>query len=157
MRLDLSGLLKEKGAGLGYREKVEVDLPKEEIEVSGPVDVDLGFTNTGDAIWMQGTITARVKLPCSRCLKEYEETITAKVEEQLKQGAGLEDEDVVFEIDDSGCADLSEIIRQSLLLNIPIKNVCSKDCKGLLKDEGGKKIPDPRLAKLKEIKFKGEK
>ncbi len=157
MRLDLSGLLKEKGAGLDYSEDVAVDFPKDELDLAGPVKAALGFTNTGDAIWMQGKISAPVKLECSRCLKEYVETITARVEEQLKQGARAEDEDIIFEIDDSGCADLSEIIRQSLLLNIPIKNVCSKTCKGLLKDGDGKKAPDPRLAKLKEINFKGEK
>lgn len=157
MLLDLSGLLKEKGACLDYKEQVAVDFPKDEIEVSGPVEVDLGFTNTGDGIWVQGKIKALVNFPCSRCLKEYKETVTAKVEERLKKAASSEDEDVVFEMDETGSVDLSEIIRQSLLLNIPIKTVCSKDCGGFLKDIEKKKAPDPRLAKLKEIKFKGEK
>ncbi len=157
MRLDLSGLLKEKGAGLDYKGKVVVDFPKEEIEVAGPVEVDLGFTNTGDGIWMQGRIKASVKVSCSRCLKDYKETVTAKIEEQLKKGASAEDDDVVFEIDETGSVELSEIIRQSLLLNIPIKTVCSKDCEGFLKDAAKNKCPDTRFAKLKEIKFKGEK
>lgn len=156
MRLDLNGLLKEKGASLDYKEKIAVDFPRDEIEVSGPVEVDLCFTNTGGSIWAQGKLKALVKVPCSRCLREYEEAITAKVEEQLKKEPGPEDQDVVFEIDKTGSVDLSEIIRQSLLLNIPIKTVCSKDCKGLSGDAGQKKVPDPRLAKLKEIKFKGE-
>ncbi|MFA5104228.1 MAG: DUF177 domain-containing protein [Candidatus Margulisiibacteriota bacterium] len=157
MRLDLSGLLKEKGAGLGYKEKVAVDFPRDELEVVGPVEVDLAFTNTGGSIWAQGRLKANIKVPCSRCLKEYEEAVTANVEERLKKKPGPEDEDVVFEIDETGSVDLSEIIRQSLLLNIPIKTLCSADCKGLLKDADEKKVPDPRLAKLKEIKFKGEK
>lgn len=157
MRLDLSGLLKEKGVGLNYKEKVPVDFPKEELDVIGPVDADLCFTNTGDSIWMQGILKAQIMVPCSRCLKDYEETVTAKVEEQLKKGSVREDEDIVFEMDEAGAVDLSEIIRQSLILNVPIKTVCSKDCKGLLKDTAGSKVPDPRLAKLKEIKFKGEK
>ena len=157
MRLDLSGLLKEKGAGLDYKEKVAVDFPKDELEVTGPVEVDLCFTNTGGSIWAQGIIKALVLLPCSRCLKEYKEAVSAKIEELLKKGTGSEDEDIVFAIDETGSVDLSEIIRQSLLLNIPIKTVCSADCQGLLKDAEKRKAPDPRLAKLKEIKFEGEK
>lgn len=157
MRLDLSGLLKEKGASLDYKEKIAVDFPRDELEVAGPVEIDLCFTNTGGSIWAQGTVKALVMVPCSRCLKEYEEGVTAKIEELLKKGPGPEDEEIVFAIDETGSVDLSEIIRQSLLLNIPIKTVCSADCKGLLKDTGERKAPDPRLAKLKEIKFKGEK
>jgi uncharacterized metal-binding protein YceD (DUF177 family) len=88
MRLDLGGLLKEKGAGLAYKEKVAVDFPKDEIEVVGPVEVELCFTNTGDGIWVQGNVKALVMASCSRCLKEYEEVVTAKVEEQLAKGSG---------------------------------------------------------------------
>ncbi len=157
MRLDLSGLLKEKGAGLEYKEKVAVDFPSEELEVAGPVDVDLCFTNTGGGIWMQGDISADIKVPCSRCLRQYCQKVTARVEERIKKNIAPDDEDIVFEIAEDGSTDLSEIIRQSLLLNIPIKPVCSAGCKGLLDGAVSGKVPDPRLAKLKEIKFKGEK
>ncbi len=152
MLLDLSEILKEKGAQLEYKDKVVVDFPKEEIEVNGPADVDLTFTNAGDTIWANGTVSAFVKLACSRCLKEIDSKIVFDVEEELKKGATDED-DVVFGINEENKVDLSEIIRQGLILNIPIKTVCESGCKGLGDIKGPEKKIDPRFEKLKEIKF----
>lgn len=152
MLLDLSEILKEKGGQLEYKDKVTVDFPKEEIEVNGPVDVDLTFTNAGHSVWANGTVSAFVKLVCSRCLKEIDSKIVVDVEEELKKGAKDED-DVVFGINEDNKVDLSEIIRQGLLLNIPIKTVCDSDCKGLRDNKQPEKKIDPRFEKLKEIKF----
>lgn len=153
MFLDLNDIFKEPSVKISFRDFVETNFVKEEIDISGLVEVDLNFTNTGNAIWMEGTISADVNLCCSRCLKEYVERVSAKIEERLiRKGAIIED-DVVYELDDANRLDLTEVIRQSLIINVPIKPLCCLNCKGIHIEEIEKEI-DPRLRKLREIKTK---
>ncbi len=152
MLLDLNGLLKEKGVRILYSENVYVEVPKEEIDIVNPVNVNLEFTNTGDGLWMQGKIVANVHLNCSRCLENYVGQIVAVVEERLKKQSDVEEDDIVYEIDEHGNLDLTEVIRQSLIMNIPIKTLCSESCDGIEIEEV-KKLIDPRLEKLKQIKL----
>ena len=67
-----------------------------------------------------------------------------------KHEVEVPDEDVIFPVNDDNKVDISEVIRQELILNMPEKPLCSKDCKGFSEGKKEKKI-DPRLEKLKEL------
>ncbi|MBI5755226.1 DUF177 domain-containing protein [Candidatus Peregrinibacteria bacterium] len=76
-----------------------------------------------------------VLLSCSLCLKEYRERIFIdhfEGEFYLSPPQGREIAEQYFTIDKKKLEiDLSEIIRQTLLLHFPVFPVCSKSCKGL--------------------------
>ena len=80
----------------------------------------------------------------------------------------METEDGDLYIDDTGTLDLSEVLRQHLILNRPVKSICHPDCNGICPLCGGDSIDhwcqpreqcdDPRwteLAALGQSKERG--
>ena len=111
MKLDLTGLFNGTESRLTVKEYLNVDFAGDEVYVTGPVDLDFNFFKAGDVVIGKGTVKAKVKLLCSRCLKEIDETVSVDVFEQfnkevtLKAESGeieLEEDDFVFPIDDDG-------------------------------------------------------
>jgi uncharacterized protein len=138
-------------------------------------------------VLLQGNLTAHVTAPCKRCLKDVEQDVPVAftlnlvpeslargddvggkeaTEEEKAQGerAGsfeLEDADEV--IFDGKTIDLDPIVREQVLLALPMSAVCREDCKGLCAQCGQnlnekqcgceQKVIDPRLAPLMNIKL----
>ena len=159
MRIDLTDVLKEVGNELHVKEKVPVDYPKDEIDIAGPVDVDLDFMNIQGSVLAKGRIKADVKLECSRCLREFILPVEADIEEQFRREVPerpgteveLKEDDFVFPIGEGNKIDISELMRQELIASLPMKALCSKDCKVIDGSSQGTKRIDPRLAKLKDL------
>ncbi len=164
MKIDVSDLLKSLGAELKVNESERISLAGDDVELTSPVTVALKLVNTGGTVLVTGTLKTSVKLNCVRCLKEFDQPVSIKIEEEYAKKVPsrkadkdeeieLKDEDFVFEIGEDNVIDLDEAIRQNTIVSLPIKPLCDKACK--LKEptkEKGKKI-DPRLAKLTELKI----
>ncbi len=112
-------------------------------------------------------VQTKVTHQCDRCLDEFEEPLDLQFEFLIYMGDGevlSEEEDVLQISNDVQEVDLSERIREQLLLTIPMKILCREDCEGLcagcgvaLAEEAcscEKEVIDPRWAKLKELKEK---
>ena len=115
-----------------------------------------------DGVVLRGTLTAKTELRCTRCLEAFSRSVEISFDEvyslsRTKEEVGIEERP--FPPD--GRIDLEPIFREYALLDIPIKHVCSKDCKGLCPicganrnkedcDHSQERI-DPRMAKLKQL------
>ena len=127
--------------------------------------LELDIQKSADEYYCQGALTADVTLECARCLKHFKETLMngtdfiagpAKPESQKE----IDDEDHVY-YDHELRADLWEIIRQTVILAVSLKPLCSEDCRGLCPQCGTnlnqKKCKctvskvDPRLEPLKKL------
>lgn len=105
----------------------------------GKVEVSLSLQKTGDEYFCQGTLRADVSLQCSRCAKEHPESLEGTMDFIIRaEGAPsedgpevIDDEDYVYMQGNNETADLSDLVRQSLLLAMPMKPLCSEDCRGL--------------------------
>jgi len=95
--------------------------------------------HTGRGVALSGEGAADVMLTCMRCLDEYCEHVTFTIEEQvhpeprfaLRRGAvGFEEDDEVH-IGTDNTLDLGEILRQHIVLHLPLKPLCRADCPGL--------------------------
>lgn len=143
MKLDLSEIV----AHLGKRIKYDIDEPPYEEIASGlrcveRVTGSAAFSNTGRAIVVRGSFRTRVELECGRCLRPFELDVESPIEEALVM-AGLppeladeeETEEVPEEEQDplfvDSIFDLEEYLRQSIVIAVPIKPLCSEECKGL--------------------------
>lgn len=142
MKINVSEILKVPGASTPFDAQgcVEpfknVDFP---LELCGPVIVRGVATSIGDGIYVQANVKGTVKLVCSRCLspfnREFDLNCEARFVEQERSLSGRvdrEDEDDVetFFLEGSQC-DLDEMIKHELVLSLPMKPLCSPDCKGL--------------------------
>ncbi len=143
MKLDLS----EIAAHLGKRIKYAIDeVPIVDAE-SGlkcvePIRGDVAFTNTGRTIDVRGKFHTTIELECGRCLRAYKLPVEAPIEEELPlegQPWAPEAAEEVEELPEEekeplfveNIFDLEEYLRQSILVNVPIKPLCEEACKGL--------------------------
>jgi uncharacterized protein len=87
--------------------------------------------------YCQGTIAAPVEQECSRCLNLFDDDLVGDLNFTIRAGdikpvRALDDEGEIFFIRASEpIVELNEIIRQSLILSLPLKPLCSQDCKGI--------------------------
>ena len=97
------------------------------------------LTHTNRGIAVSGEGVAYVSTECIRCLSQYCEHVNFRIEEQVhpephfahRRGSeGFEEEgDVSIRPDNT--LDLGEIIRQHIVLHLPLKLLCRSDCPGI--------------------------
>lgn len=134
-----------------------------------PVEASFHLERKGDGILAEGTFTTTAVVPCSRC----SEPVSVPISDQfviLYLGAtetfrGEEVELAATEMDvdvlKDDCLDLSSLLRENVLLNLPLQPLCRADCRGLcphcginLNDASCQcraQEPDPRLRPLQHL------
>ncbi|MGE4271469.1 MAG: DUF177 domain-containing protein [Desulfitobacterium sp.] len=104
----------------------------EGITFVAPVHVQLQVNNTGDSLLVQGTIDAEVNAQCGRCLEPFHYTIHQDYEDEWVYAPQAMEEQMetvlVFEKDE---IELSERILEQIVLALPMRFICSSECKGL--------------------------
>jgi uncharacterized protein len=104
-------------------------------------------TRLSDGVLVQGDVKADVQLQCSRCLDDISLPVDARLEEQFQPTVDVEtghaithndseEDDTLFKIDANHMMDLTEPVRQALLVAIPMRPLCREDCKGLCPECG---------------------
>lgn len=125
-----------------------------------PVRLDVSRT-TGNGYALRLRFSASLEGPCMRCLGPAAPAFDVDVREVHQPGGGVElQSEYVDENDD---LDLRAWVRDSFLLSVPGQITCTPDCRGLCPtcganlnddpDHAHEAEPDPRWAKLSEIRF----
>jgi uncharacterized protein len=113
-------------------------LPEEIISVKD-ASLSVAIQKADDEYFCQGTVNATVTLTCSRCLAEFDSELSCKTDfiarsdKTLKaeKNAIPDDEDYVLMHGNDLRADVTDIVRQTMILSLGLKPLCSDDCKGL--------------------------
>ena len=123
-----------------------------EVRVNGTV------MNTGDSLRVAGTVRTSKQFICDRCLAEGEREIALDFSEDYAKTPGDTDEAVLY---DGDAIILDDLVRDTLLVAEPLRELCKSDCKGLCPvcgqnlNEGqcdcDTFVPDPRLAALESL------
>ena len=79
------------------------------------------------------------------------------------QAVELEEEDLTFSVFDGEVIDIDELVREQVILAIPVRVLCREDCRGLCPTCGADRNfkecgcesaeTDPRWAALKNLRF----
>jgi uncharacterized protein len=102
------------------------------------VDVDCLITKTSGTVFIKGLFSAIIDICCSRCLEraslpigsDFAYTlIPAKAE--AREDLELMPEELEISYYQGDFIDLAPIICEQIILQIPIKALCSEECKGL--------------------------
>ncbi len=163
---DLGGLRLSAGEGRSLDLSVAVDpfsfggelYPVEPAVV--PVRLDISKT-TGDGYALRLRFGATLSGPCMRCLESASPTFGVDAREVSQPG---ETEELTSPYVHRGILDLHQWARDALALALPAKVLCDAECAGLcpvcganLNTAGPEHVherePDPRWAKLSEIRF----
>jgi uncharacterized protein len=170
MKVDLRLLRAERGAVL----QVDCDEPLQsgiaEIPFTVPVEGRLTLTNLGAVLRVEGRVRTVAGLVCDLCATPFELRLEAAVEEEIDwapeeadaaQEAG---EAYLTHAGDTPFLDIDAVVRDALVLALPMVARCSPDCRGLCsrcganlrvepcrcEQEGARTAADPRLASLAE-------
>jgi uncharacterized protein len=108
-------------------------------EVEGFVEGKANLIRISRGVLVQCKLTAEVKLICSRCLNTFLCPMSFAVAEEFLPisnvsgdlGLSSPEQSEEFTINNKNILDLSELIRQYLLLNLPMKPLCRPDCPGI--------------------------
>ena len=145
MKLDLESTAHTPGAR--WTDEFTLPLPPDaELDLAEPVHGTLTVTNTGRLLLVQGELIAKVRLECSRCTEPVIYTVTAPIEEEFSirgpEGAPLEPVETIDVEEPEASAfadnllDLTELVRQQILVSLPLRPLCRADCKGLCPECG---------------------
>lgn len=124
-------------------DKVDFSISKEHLdidELDGSVKGSFILTKSKRRIRIKGEINFKYNITCARCLEESTMEFEAPTEGIFEQGNlhFTKGQEVELSADDS-CTyyyngdqiDVNQLIRDTIILRIPIKPLCKPDCKGL--------------------------
>ena len=94
--------------------------------VCRPVDAEYVFDGSGFSV--KGTLKTSLHSQCARCAKEFEEPFETKFDERFEKNADEDGECYGFSGEE---LDVSQMLRDAILLNMQPYSVCRPDCRGL--------------------------
>lgn len=111
-----------------------------EVTLASPVRYDLVVTKLEDGIArVKGSVKADLNLNCVRCLEQFNFAAEGNLDIELMPKAmipsaaefELRGSDLDTEYYEGDEIDLDDLIREEILLNVPLRPLCSDECKGL--------------------------
>jgi uncharacterized protein len=148
----------------------EIDLEIEGASLKNDARIEAVITRHIAQADVEGEIIAGVELECSRCLQPVERTLkfpfrasfVAPEHYSEAKEVELRADDLEIAVLGDNRVNVAELVREQILLNLPVKVYCADDCKGLCPQCGanrnlidckcGEKDIDPRWAALKNLK-----
>lgn len=171
MRVNVADLKLEAGS----HKTVPVEIALEPVEMAGqsfafdrPFAGEAEIWNLGDRLLARVSIAGEARLECSRCLTAFTLPLRLSFEEEFVEGTvpdsrGEEEETgrtvTAYEGD---AIDLSDPLRENVLVELPMKPLCKQACEGLCPTCGANRnegscdcvettTVDPRLAALQKL------
>jgi uncharacterized protein len=118
------------------------------------------LTRTNQGVLVQAKFEGKVIAECVRCLTEFGQILTAEIDELFTYPPDKAD-DPQTTISEQAILDLTPMLREVLLLDMPIQPTCKPDCLGLCPYCGENRNEvqcshpeaeiDPRMAVLKTL------
>ena len=125
---------------------------------------------THQGVLVRSQLETQVRLTCSRCIREFERRSELTMEEEffptIDPATGRktelpEESEGVVHLDGQHDLDMSEVVRQYVLSEVPIKPLCREECPGLCPECGSNlnkekckcntASADPRWGSLAEL------
>ena len=139
MQINVSKLLKET---VGSEREYQVDGTINIMENGkcNAVQGNVRLTRTNRSILVKCKINTKIESACARCLAIFDYPLVLEFEEEYfpisdTTDVGFRepcsDEADYFTIDEHQVIDLTEAIRQYVLISVPMKPLCRQDCAGL--------------------------
>jgi uncharacterized protein len=106
-----------------------------DVNFDSPVEVKVRLEKLARQIIVRSEIATSASFSCDRCLADFRQQIASKysimyVEEESEAGR-FPPEDVRVMRNDATVVDLSDDVREMVLLSVPLKLLCNEECRGL--------------------------
>jgi uncharacterized protein len=117
------------------------------VPVDSVIELDLRLESVMEGVWVSGTADIEVEAECARCLEPVEWGETLEIAQMFEYEAtdargavlppsdGEDDADELPVIHDD-LIDLTEVLRDAVVLALPLAPLCTADCPGLCPECG---------------------
>ncbi len=147
----------------------------ESFRIASPVRLAFEIFKDKSTFRLVGTTKTTLEVPCSRCLEPLVVPVDAQFDLRYQPhstnvGEGeleIEEDDLTTAFYQNEEIDLEQLMREQFYLALPMKPLCSRDCKGLCPTCGTnlnratcdckRDVTDPRLAVLKNLEVRSKK
>jgi uncharacterized metal-binding protein YceD (DUF177 family) len=92
---------------------------RDRVAYKQPIHVRVSANCVGKTLVVHGKLSTTVRLECNRCLKTYDHPVE------------IQDYRFAAEVKGDETVDLTESIREDIILTLPMKRLCAPECKGL--------------------------
>ncbi|HEX8473609.1 MAG TPA: DUF177 domain-containing protein [Pyrinomonadaceae bacterium] len=164
--------LNERGESFAHTYNLDaLALDDEDAQLTGETRITGRASRKDEQVRLVGKIETGVEVHCSRCLRpvkvpveaEFDERyIPAATESLTDELAELQPDDLGFSTYEGESVDVDDLVREQVLLALPMRPLCREDCKGLCPTCGTdlnvdacsceQKEIDPRWAALASLK-----
>ncbi|MFE6622990.1 YceD family protein [Streptomyces sp. NPDC008086] len=141
----------------------EIDAPKDfgiqgvvGVPEGAPVELELRLESVMEGVLVTGTARAQAEGECVRCLEPLQLDVEAEFQEMFsypdaddrgrhhsaEPGDDAEDDEDRLFLED-GLFDLEPVLRDAVVLALPMQPVCQEDCPGLCAECGARLADDP--------------
>ncbi|SMB93588.1 uncharacterized protein SAMN00017405_0057 [Desulfonispora thiosulfatigenes DSM 11270] len=142
----------------------------EDIKLESPLEISLDIAFDNQIITVEGDFEVHLHSNCDRCIENASFALNVTIKEKLIKQSDLcylsnlsqetidEEYQVLYSLD----LDLTDLVTENIILNLPTKILCSEACKGICpycgknlnkeKCNCANEQIDPRLAILAEFK-----
>lgn len=168
MLINLSELFSRDGKEKNYTLDIEKDAfqtPDGVYEVVSKEPVVLRIRNLGDRkLLMEGKVKFSLSIPCGRCLEPVVCPFDLDIDQELDMKQT--EEERVESLDEQPYVsgynlDVDQLLSNELLLNLPMKVLCSENCQGICNRCGAnlnhgscscdQSSPDPRMSVIQDL------
>ena len=147
-----------------------IDYHSSEIKQVAPLEVTATAELLEGQIRIEGQLETKIEMVCARCLEPVIEDVNRSFDlfySPLPKGAKpkedqLKDDDTEIAFFEGDGLFLADVLREQVLLALPLKVICQSDCRGLCPNCGANlnheecrcetHATDPRLAPLARLK-----
>jgi uncharacterized protein len=139
MRIELDKLVEHGGKFTRLYQANDLPLDDPEVRLIGSAEVSGRLRRDGNDVALRGKLTTKLEVVCGRCLQPIELPISADFSERFVREVSwaaeeqheLLAEDLNISVFDGEGIELDDLVREELLLAVPVNVLCREDCKGL--------------------------
>lgn len=139
MRIELDKLEEHGGKFTRLYEANELSLDDPEVRLVEPAQVSARVRLEGKDAELQGKLLAKLEVVCGRCLQPVELPVSTEFHERFVRAVSwaaeeqheVQAEDLNISVFDGEAIELDDVVREELLLAVPVNVLCREDCRGL--------------------------
>lgn len=131
MKIDLSKIKWHVGSSINvdyFDDLKSIEFNGNEYTLDAPLHIKGTITNRKEGLFSDIVVEGRINVKCDRCLDEFKYDIYIPIKEYLNNLDAPEKHDMANFYDNF---DLTEIVKDNIILSLPMKFICKEDCKGL--------------------------
>src|ERR1700761_2646000 len=129
-----AGAAREETRTIPAPDNLQVELAG--VPASAEVELDVRLEAVHEGVLVTGTATAPVTGECARCLEPLTSSVEASFQELYHYEPSPEEDDEDLLLLDGDLLDVEPVLRDAVVLALPLAPLCSDDCAGLCPECG---------------------